>query len=500
MADTLYDVIIIGAGITGSFIAHDLSKRECNVLVIDKAADVADGATMANSAIIHAGYDPAPGTLKAMLNVRGNRMYPEVIKEIGEEYRECSAFVVAVDDGGSKILDDLALRALDRDIEYRDISGDEARRLEPNLSDDVIRALEFPTTGIVYPWNVAIALMEEAVLNGVTLKLNEEVTDIEAGVFKEDANTSKAETVKTDSFYRVKTKRAEYTGRIVINAAGVYADKIYSMALGHSADFSITPRRGEYYVLDEMENPVVSRIIYPVPGPSGKGVLVVPTIHNNILVGPNSLPVDDKEAVCTTTEALSRVKAAAAGTVKNIPFDKVIRTFAGLRPSGGDGDFIIEESACLAGFINVACIDSPGLASAPAISEYVIEEVLKDKLKAPYKNDYVHRKPFIRMYMLSDEEKNEMVGKDPAFGEIVCRCTLASKGEILDAIRRPVGATTVKGVKKRVGPGLGRCQGGFCEPHVVEILADELGIDRTEVRYDSEASVILVEEKGASRI
>ncbi len=495
MADTVYDVIIIGAGITGSFIAHDLSKCECSVLVLDKAADVADGATMANSAIIHAGYDPKPGTLKALLNVRGNRMYPGICKEIGEEYLACSAFVVATSPEESRILDTLADNAADRDIEYRDISGDEARDAEPNLSKDVIRALEFPTTGIVYPWNVAIALMEEAVLNGVTLKLNEEVTSIETQVCPntEKDNTDKG--VKGD-LYRVKTQKGTYTGRIIINAAGVYADKIYSMALGHEADFTITPRRGEYYVLDEMEHPVVSRIIYPVPGPAGKGVLVVPTIHNNILIGPNSQVSDDKEAVCTSTEALTQVKAAAGKTVSNIPYDKVIRTFAGLRPSGGDGDFIIEESGELAGFVNVACIDSPGLASAPAISEYVLDKILGNMLPLKEKQEYIHRKPFIRMYALSDEEKNEVIKADPAFGEIVCRCTLASKGEILDAIRRPVGATTVKGVKKRVGPGLGRCQGGFCEPNVVEILAEELGIDRTEVRYDSEASVILMEEKG----
>ena len=484
----MYDIIIIGAGITGSFIAHDLSKKKCSVLVIDRDADVGNGATMANSAIVHAGYDPKPGTLKAKLNVRGNRMYPGICKELNVTYRTCSAFVVATDSEESAVLDRLAGQAKEREIEYRDINGDEARSLEPNLSEAVIRALEFPTTGIIYPWNVAIALMEEAVLNGTELKLNEEVTDIDY-ISQSDV----------DAFYRVKTQKSSYEGRYVINAAGVYADKIYSMALKKEADFKITPRRGEYYVLDEMAKPVVSRVIYPVPGPNGKGVLVVPTIHNNVLLGPNSLPIDDKEANCNTAEALSYVKGAVAKTVSNIPFEKVIRVFAGLRPSGDAGDFVIKESEELKGFVNVACIESPGLASAPAISEYVMDEVMKEAFSFADKDEYVRRKPIIYMNELDDEAKNELIRQNPAYGDIVCRCCQVSRGEIEDAINRPVGATTVKGVKKRVGPGLGRCQGGFCEPLVVDIIAKELGISKTEVKYDQPGSVILMKEtkKGA---
>lgn len=484
----MYDIIIIGAGITGSFMAHDLSKKKCSVLVIDKDADVGNGATMANSAIVHAGYDPKPGTLKAKLNVSGNRMYPGICKELGVTYRTCSAFVVATDDEESEILNRLAKQAVDRQIEYKDMDGDTARSLEPNLSDSVIRALEFPTTGIIYPWNVAIALMEEAVLNGTELKLNEEVTDI-------DYISQQG----TDEYYRVKTAVGSYDGRYVINAAGVYADKVYAMALKKDPDFTIMPRRGEYYVLDEMEKPVVSRVIYPVPGPNGKGVLVVPTIHNNILLGPNSFQIEDKEANCNTSEALSYVKGAVSKTVKNIPFDKVIRVFAGLRPTGDTGDFVIEESKKLKGFVNVACIESPGLASAPAISEYVLTEVMKEAFDFADKDEYVRRKPIVYMNELDDEEKNKVIRQNPAYGDIVCRCCQVSRGEIEDAINRPVGATTVKGVKKRVGPGLGRCQGGFCEPLVVDILSKELGIDKTEVRYDKPESVILMEEtkKGA---
>ncbi len=474
----MYDFVIIGAGITGSFIAHELSKRECSVLVLDKEGDVADGASMANSAIIHAGYDPKPGTLKAKLNVRGNRMYPDICEQLGVTYRKSSAFVVASDEDESKILDTLKDQATERDVRYRDISGDEARTLEPNLSKSVIRALEFPDTGIVYPWNVAIALMEEAVLNGTELRLNEEVKDID----------------RISQGYHITTSKGEYDAACIINAAGVYADKIYGMALKDEPGFTIKARRGEYYVLDEMAVPVVSRVIYPVPGPNGKGVLVVPTIHNNILLGPNSAEIDDKEAVNNTADALAYVKKNTAKTVDNIPYDKVIRTFAGLRPSGDSGDFIIEESDRLAGFVNVACIDSPGLASAPAIAEYVVEEILHDGLKHKDEGSYIHRKPIRYMNELTDEEKNRVISENPDYGEIVCRCCLVSKGEIIDCINRPAGATTVKGVKKRVGPGLGRCQGGFCEPLVVDILAEELGVDKTDIRYDSERSVMLMEQ------
>ncbi len=472
----MYDIVIIGAGITGSFIAHNLSKYDCKVLVIDKNGDIADGASMANSAIVHAGYDPVEGTLKAKLNVRGNRMYPDICKELGTEYRECSAFVVATDDVESKVLDTLIERAESRDIPYSDLSGDRARELERNLSGNVVRALEFPTTGIIYPWQVAIALMEEAMLNGCELKLNEEVVAI-------DRQTDK---------YVIKTDCAIYEAKYVVNAAGVYADDIYSMVVPTQQNIRITAKRGEYYVLDEMKEPVVSRVIFPVPGPKGKGILVVPTLHGNILLGPNSEQIPDKDGINTTAEALKLVKNGVSKTVENIPFDKVIRTFAGLRPSGDTGDFIIEESKEAVGFINVACIESPGLASAPAIAEYVCDEVMKDKWCFTPKTEYTHRKPYTVMCMLDNERKNEIIAKHPEFGEIVCRCCNVSKGEIIDCIRRCAGAVTVKGVKKRVGPGMGRCQGGFCEPLVVDILAQELGIDPTEVLLDSKKSRMLV--------
>lgn len=478
------DVTIIGAGIIGSFIAHGLSKRECKVLVLEKNADVADGATMANSAIVHSGHDPKPGTLKALLNVRGNRMYKDICEKLGVSYQPVSSYVVATDETEQKTLDVLYAQAVEREIPVKRITGEEARKEEPNLTERVVEALELPTTAIIYPWEVAIALMEEAVLNGTDLHLEEAVTDI-----------SKT----TRGTFMVKTQKDAYESRYVVNAAGVYADIVYQKALTgcgieKTPEFTIKPRRGEYYVLDKMKEPLVSRVIYPVPGPAGKGVLVVPTTHGNILLGPNAENIEERDAVNTTAEALAYVKQNVCKTVKNIPFDKVIRTFAGLRPGSDVNDFVIEQSEVLNGFVNVACIESPGLASAPAIAEYVCDTVMKEEFAFPQKAEYCRRTPVRVLKDMEPEEKNRLVKENPDYGQIICRCEQVSKGEIIDAIKRPVGAKSVKGVKKRVRPGMGRCQGGFCEPAVVEILAEELGISPLDVRLAGSGSVMLMEK------
>lgn len=477
----MVDIAIIGAGIIGSFLAHDLSKKDCSILVLDKNADVADGASMANSAIVHSGHDPKEGTLKAKLNVRGNRMYETICEELGVTFKRTGAFVAATGEEEEKKIEELMQQAKSRKIPAKLLSGEEARALEKNLSRKVTRVLNLPTTGIIYPWEVAIALMEEAVLNGTKLHLSEEVTAIEK---KEN--------------YILHTPKGIYESKYVINAAGVYADDIYQMILksrrmSTEESFHIRPRRGVYYVLDKTREPLVSRVIYPVPGPRGKGVLVVPTTHDNILLGPDSEYVEDKDGINTTAQELAFVKEGVQKTVENIPFDKIIRTFAGLRPTGNTGDFVIEESKEMSGFVNVACIESPGLASAPAISEYVIDDVMKNQFDFPTKQDYKHRRKNICLAHMSDQEKNELVKRSPEFGQIICRCEQISKGEILDAIQRPVGATTVKGVKKRVRPGMGRCQGGFCEPAVVEILAEELGISPLDVRLAGVDSRMLLE-------
>jgi glycerol-3-phosphate dehydrogenase len=473
----MYDVLIIGAGIVGSFLAHDLSKKELKVAVIEKEADVANRATMANSAIIHSGHDPLEGTLKAKLNVRGNEMYESICKDLGVTFKRTSAFVVATSKEEEETLDILYDQAKNRNIPVMLLTREDAIEKEPNLSDYVTRVIELPSTGIVYPWEVAIALAEEAIQNGVEFHLKEEVQKIE----------------KKENAFKVYTNNGRYESKIVINAAGTYSDKIYGM-VSKEVEFKITPRKGEYFVLDKLQNPLVSRVIYPVPSSIGKGVLVVPTTHGNVLLGPNSEIVDSDELNNNTKENLDYVKREIGKTVKNIPMQNIIRTFAGLRPTSTIHDFIIEEAKDVINFINVAGIESPGLASAPAISEYVINELLSDKINMNNKENYTKRRPVIKPKELNDQERNELVKKEPAYGRVVCRCEQITEGEILDAIRRPLGAKTVKGVKKRVRPGMGRCQGGFCEPLVVDILARELDISPMEVRLDSDNSVMLMSE------
>jgi len=510
----MYDIAIIGAGITGSFLAHDLSGYQLKIAVIEKCSDVANGATMANSAIIHSGHDPKKGTLKAKLNVRGNRMYEKVCVDLGVHFKRTSAFVVATSQEENETLEQLYNQATSREIPAFLLTRQEALAKEPNLSDEVIRVMELPTTGIIYPWEVAIALMEEAVENGTTLFLNREVSGI-----KKVENYFSIETIYHGGpLSKTEKERSENSinqnctceeeklliqAKYVINAAGVHGDDIYRLISNIPGQFTITPRRGEYFVLDKQKTPLVNRVIYPVPSSVGKGVLVVPTTHENILLGPNSQFIEDKEGNATTKDALDYVKKAVLKTVKNIPFDQVIRSFSGLRPTGDKEDFVIEEASDVPHFINVTCIESPGLASAPAISEYVIDTILKktplEGLAFIKKENYKKRRPSVNLKNMNQEMREKLVLEDSSFGKVICRCEQITEGEIIDAIRRPVGATTVKGIKKRVRPGMGRCQGGFCEPKVVDILARELGISPFDVRMDTwESSMLLTETKGGS--
>lgn len=484
----MYDICIIGAGIVGCFLAHDLSKQELSILLLEKESDVANGATMANSAIIHAGNDPKDGTLKALLNVRGNRMYEDICRELGVAFNWTSALVVAVSPEEEQTLQERYERAVSRGIPAELLTRGEALAREPNLSSLVTRAMEVPSTGIICPWEVTIALAEEAVLNGVELRLEEEVVRIEK-------NTDDPAQSGGNPDFTIYTIDNSYEVKCVINCAGIFADQIYAMVSDKNPiPFTITPRRGEYFVIDKLKEPVVHRVIYPVPSKAGKGILATPTIDGNLLLGPNAQDIEDCEGINNTYEGLSFVREKISKTVQNIPMTKVIRQFAGLRAKGNNGDFVIEEADDVRHFINVACIDSPGLTSAPAISEYVIEKYLAKSFRLNMKNSYRRRRPTVSLRLMSAADRAKLAAEDPAFGNIVCRCEQITEGEILDVIRRPVGARTVKGVKKRARPGMGRCQGGFCEPRVIEILARELGIPKTDVRYDSPASLLLLGE------
>lgn len=467
------DVLIIGAGITGTLIAHKLSHYDLDVAVIEKGGDVACGATMANSAIIHAGHDPKPGTLKAKFNVLGNRMYPALCKDLQVAYEEIGAHVIACSEEEEALLTTLYQQAKQRDIPVSWLSREELLEKEPHCSKHCRKALFLPTTGIITPWEVAIAAMEESMLNGTSLYLNEKVIGI----------------TKTNQSYEVRTNKQLHHAKLVICCAGVHGDEVARL-LGKEPRYTITPRRGEYYVLDHLKEPLVHTVLYPVPSAAGKGVLVVPTVHQNTLLGPNSEPITDKEGNETTAE-LDTVKMKIGRMIESVPFDKIIRSFSGLRPSGSTHDFVIEEDADFENFIHVSAIESPGLASAPAIADYVVTELCKEKFPFKHRETYFHRKPQIVMEKLTLKQQEELIRENPAFGRILCRCEKISEGEILDAIHRPCGATTIKGVKKRVRPGMGRCQGGFCEPQILKLLAKELSVPINKICYDSERTPIL---------
>lgn len=472
----MFDIVIIGAGIIGTMLARQLSFYHLKTAVLERKSDVADGTTMANSAIIHTGYDPDDGTWKACLNVKGARMYPSLLKQLHCHHKKTGAFIVACGKEEEDHLSILMQRADQRGIPYRVLSGEQARKEEPHLSDSVSKVIDFYTTEVIYPWEVALRCMENAVINGTQLYLHSEVTGIE----------------KITDGYRIHCADQVFDTKMVINCAGVNAPLIHDMIDGNR-DYEITPRKGEYYVLDHDCLPV-SHIIFPVPGPAGKGVLAVPTVYGNTLIGPNAL-VCEVDDVSTTLQGLQAVRQAITKTLKDMPMGHNIRTFAGIRSTSSRHDFIIEEIKGASGFIDVAGIESPGLASAPAIVERIVKTFVEPYLH-PLLNTEAEMtvEPPVIINELTVEKQNEMIHRNPLYGKIVCRCENISEQEIIDCIHRPVPPTTIKGVKKRVRPGMGRCQGGFCQPAVLHILAKELGIKETQVCLDEPGSEILVRE------
>jgi len=473
----MYDFLVIGAGISGALIARDLSKYQCSVAILEKDNDVANGVTSGNSAMIHSGHDPKDGTMKLKMNLRGNEMWEDLCKELKVDFWRNGAMVVAVSDEELPALHKLHKQAIDRKVPCRLLTHDEALAMEPNLSDHVVEAMDLPTTGLVSPWESCIAAIEDAMNNGVELFLGNKVEKI----------------VKHADHYEVHTNKGVYQSRFVINAAGLYADKIYGM-VSDCTDWKINPRKGEYFILDKQNPTIVTRTIYPLPSEKGKGVLVIPTVHHNVLLGPNSEPIEDPEANDNTYDALEYVRREVGKCVKNIQMGDNIRTYAGLRPTGSTNDFIIEEAKDAERFINVACIESPGLASAPAISEYVLNEIIAKKFDLVKRTEpRIERRPWIIMNRMDMDAKQELVNGDTKFAQMICRCEHISEGEIVDIIHRNCGATTVKGVKRRVRPGAGRCQGGFCEPKVVAILARELKVSPLDVLLDGDDSHLLLE-------
>ena len=474
----MQDILVVGAGVIGGSIARELSKYDLNVVVLDKETDVANGTTKANSAIVHAGYDATEGTLMAKYNALGNAMFDKLSEELDFPFKRIGSLVVANSEEERNHIDELLQRGIENNIPgVRIIEKDELRKVEPKINEDAVAALLAPTGGIVGPWEMTIALMENAVDNGVKLDLNTEVLDIE----------------KIEGGYRVITNQRNYETRCIINASGVYADKIHRMVAEET--FKIIPRRGQYFVLDKTQGELVNHVIFQCPTKLGKGVLVTPTVHGNVLAGPDAEDLSDRENLATTADRLDFVREHALKSIKELNFREGIRNFAGLRAQPSTNDFIIEEVEGAKGFIDVAGIKSPGLSSAPAIALDVVEiakKILGDvKLNKEFKPNRRKHHEFITE---SAEKKAELITQDKRYGNMICRCENITEGEIVDSIHRNVGATTVDGVKKRCRPGMGRCQGGFCGPRIQEILARELGKSLEEIVLDKADSYILTGE------
>ncbi|MBE6950474.1 MAG: NAD(P)/FAD-dependent oxidoreductase [Ruminococcaceae bacterium] len=458
----MVDIIIIGAGVSGCAIARELSRKKASILVVEREEDVCCGTSKANSAIVHAGYDAKHGSLMAKLNVLGSEMMPGLSRELDFHYRQNGSLVVMLDENDRPNLIKLYENGVKNGVrDLRIIERDELVAMEPNISDDAVAALYAPTGGIVCPFGLTYALAENAASNGAEFRFDSEVTGIE----------------RIDGGWRVKTVKGDLEAKVVVNAAGVYSGKLHNMV--SDEPMTIIPRRGDYFLLDRTTGGFVERTIFQLPGKYGKGVLVAPTVHGNTIVGPTAIDVDDPDATATTQAGLDDIRAKSGRAVKNLPLRQTITSFAGLRAHEPRHEFFIGEIA--PGFVDCAAIESPGLSSAPAIGVMVADIVTGILgLEADPTFDGT-RKGILNPQELGIEEYNALIRENPAYGTVICRCETVTEGEIIDAIRRVPGAKSVDGVKRRTRAGMGRCQGGFCSPRVLEILSRELGIPMGEI-------------------
>lgn len=453
-----FDVVVVGAGIAGCTAARELASYDLSICVLEAGNDIACGATRANSAIVHAGFDPAPGTLKARFNVEGSKAYPRWCDELGVQFRRNGSMVLAFDDEGRLKLEELVRRADANGVEgVHIVSGNRAREMEPNVSPEVACALVAPTGGIVDPYGFAFAAAENACGNGVRFLFNHRAERI----------------VRADGGFTLEASGERFFARAVVNAAGLFADELNNMVSGER--FSITPRRGEYYLYDTEFATTFEHTMFQVPGPLGKGVLVTPTIHGNMLIGPNSVSQASKTDLSTTQEGLADIVERARRTWPAASPRGAITNFAGLRAAGESGDFVIGEAADAPGFFNIACFESPGLTSAPAVATFIASQVAA-RLGAGGNPSFNPRRatqlPFTAM---TDEQRERAIASDPAFGHVVCRCCEVTEAEVVRALHGPLPVLSLDAIKWRTGATMGRCHGGFCSPELVEIMSRELG-------------------------
>ncbi|WP_073998211.1 NAD(P)/FAD-dependent oxidoreductase [Anaerococcus urinomassiliensis] len=468
------DVVIVGAGVTGTSVAYNLSKFKGDFLVVEKHSDVCEETSKANSAICHGGYDAEPGSMKAKMNVEGNHMMREIADELSFPYKQIGTLVLCHDEKDFPKLQKLYDQGIENGVSGMEIIyNEQILEMEPHVEKDVYAALYSKEAGIVDPFLMNVAYAEGSNLNGVEYKLNTEIVEIK----------------EADDHYILKTKDGEeIETKAVVNAAGLYSDAIHDMIMDDKK-FEIRARRGEYLLLDKATAGYVNHVLFNLPTEKGKGILVTPTVDENTLIGPTSDFIDDKSDLVTTRKAIEEVIDKVNDTVDNVPVRQVITSFSGNRAHESSGDFILQETK--KGFFDCVGIESPGLTSAPAIGKYMAG-LVKDSLELAENPDFkAGRNPIPKTSEMTAEEHNELIKKNPKYGKIICRCEKVTEGEILDAIHAPVGARTVDGIKRRCRATAGRCQGGFCLPSIIEILSRELGVDQEEITKKGNKSIYI---------
>lgn len=470
------DVVVIGAGAVGCAIARELSKYEVKVIVVDKNEDVGGDASKSNSAIIHTGYDATPDTLESKLVVAANPMYDQLVKELDVPFKRIGAILPAITDEQFEKLPEIKEKAFKNhvyDVEFK--TGKELLEIEPNLNPQVKGGLVIPRESIIDPFIYVQALAENAYANGVEFMLKTKVTDIrtENGVIKS-----------------VVTTNGEIETKYVINSAGLYCDEIASMV--GKADYKVVARKGQFYILDKNTSCQVEHIVLPIPTKVTKGKLMCPTIHGNMLVGPTAEEQQSKIDKCTTAEGLESIAIDVRNLVPNVNLRDTITQYSGLRPNRNPEGLHFDMYDDLKGYVNLSGVRSTGLTLSVAMGKYVVQQIIMSGEKLKLKENFnPYRKGVIKFSEQPPEVQDKLIKENPLYGNIVCRCESITEGEIMDAIHRPLGAKSVDGVKRRVRAGMGRCQGGFCGPKVIEILARELNVSPEEINKNNDGSYMV---------
>lgn len=466
------DIIVIGAGVVGCSIARELSKYNLDVLVVEKNSDVSEGISKGNSGIVHAGYNEKIGTLKAKLNIEGNKIFDDLSRDLQFPFKRNGAFILAFSDEEMKTLESLKENGEKLGVEGLEIlTREEALNIEPNLNKEIVGVLNVKTSGIVSPYEMTIALAENAAENGVEFKLNSKVTSIE----------------KISEGYKVTLNNKELvSGKLIINASGLegaFLNNLVSMSKRE-----INPVKGEYCLFDKVAGAMINKTLFQVPNKLSKGVLVTPTAEGNLLVGPNAV---EGKTLETSREGIDEILDKSKKSLEELPVARILNTFSGIRPKTKGEDFIIEEVEDAKNFINVIGIDSPGLTAAPAIGVYVVN-MIKERLDLVEKKNFKKtREKIVRFAELSLEEKNKLIKEKPAYGHMVCKCEFITEGEIVEAIHRPIKALTVDAIKRRTRASMGGCQGVGCTLPISKILSRELGIDISDINKNSEGSPVI---------